>query len=564
MAGVGKIQVLFLLAVGLALRLFSMMHSNITDSDEMLFGLIARGTLTSPWHRLSTLLQGPVYFYLTDVGYRLLGLGFAGARLLPAIFSAFSILAVYLIARELYDKRTALFASIFFTFSAAQIVWGSLGVMEPFGTFFILLSMLFLIRAVKAGEDGPKYRNLLFAAAFFALAVNTKFTHLFYPLPIFAAYLLYKGFPFRLSRRLLLPLALFLFLLLPIPVYNYFLYSESGIVDFHVARILEHAKSVQEYNALGITGINDPWLDINRTQGFIPAIVKASLSDLSLVFLLLAAAGAIMIARERRRETALMLAWPAVLLIFFLTYYFTPYYLTMIVPPMAILAARGAGWIEKEWGKKALPAAIALFIAWELFILAGHVGEKSATYQLQEFGSQLPMNATVVVDPLIWEGRTTFAFGERYSASALYYMDYLKERMGMNESLQEVEVYYVECSSGNCGLGKATDEEKALSVFASGIMRERAESPKEIYEAGRLEYMVYRTRIEGFPVRPLDTFMAGHVVGRPEASKIDVYEPRNYAESALDMLAHLALYANILVALLSPLFVLRLFLAKTD
>ena len=71
---IGKKGVLFLLAIGLALRLFSMMNSSISNPDELLFGLISWGTLTSPWHRLSTLLQGPVYFYLTDAGYQLLGL----------------------------------------------------------------------------------------------------------------------------------------------------------------------------------------------------------------------------------------------------------------------------------------------------------------------------------------------------------------------------------------------------------------------------------------------------------------------------------------------------------
>ena len=65
---------------------------------------------------------------------------------LGLVFSLGSIALVYLIARELFDRKTGLLASIFFALSPAQFFWGNSLYSEVPACFFGLLAFYLYVR----------------------------------------------------------------------------------------------------------------------------------------------------------------------------------------------------------------------------------------------------------------------------------------------------------------------------------------------------------------------------------------------------------------------------------
>ncbi len=79
-------------------------------------------------------------------------------RFPSALFGALTVLIVYLLGAELYDKRTGLIASALLALSTYHIGLSRLSVTSggSYGTFFYLLSLLFFYKATKK-EDGKYF-----------------------------------------------------------------------------------------------------------------------------------------------------------------------------------------------------------------------------------------------------------------------------------------------------------------------------------------------------------------------------------------------------------------------
>ncbi|MDO8339214.1 MAG: glycosyltransferase family 39 protein, partial [Candidatus Burarchaeum sp.] len=246
-----KYYVMALVLIGLAMYLYSSAYSPVSPFDERTHMPRALGTVTSEWQRLSTLIDGPVYYYITDLSYRFFGYGFFSARLFPALFSTASIALVYLLAKELYGRRTALLSAILFTFSASQIIYGSRSLSDPMYAAFLLLSMLLFVRWAKEGDS----KKLYAAAAFFGVSAATKIVA-FYFLPAFAVYYLLSGKKMKL-KTVAVASAIFILLFSPVVLYNYFLYKDKQLADFQVTRLFNIENSKKYFESTDIGGIRD-------------------------------------------------------------------------------------------------------------------------------------------------------------------------------------------------------------------------------------------------------------------------------------------------------------------
>lgn len=73
---------------------------------------------------------------------------------MPVLFGALTPIAVYLIGKETYDKRSGLLAALFIAVSPAIIQRQVVGFFdnEPFGIFIMLVSFYFFIRSLKRGS----------------------------------------------------------------------------------------------------------------------------------------------------------------------------------------------------------------------------------------------------------------------------------------------------------------------------------------------------------------------------------------------------------------------------
>ncbi|MEK6834711.1 MAG: glycosyltransferase family 39 protein, partial [Nanoarchaeota archaeon] len=120
------------------------------NADEMLHAPHAINFINSG--KLQIMDQDPVWFFLTDLSYKIFGVNMFAARFLAVLFGALSILLIYLIVKELYNENLALISSVLLTFSSFHILM-SLAEMDVAMMFFILLSMFFLIKSLKENKN---------------------------------------------------------------------------------------------------------------------------------------------------------------------------------------------------------------------------------------------------------------------------------------------------------------------------------------------------------------------------------------------------------------------------
>lgn len=112
-------------------------------------------------------------------------------RVMAAIFGVLTVLAVMLIAWELFKKHSAtILAGIFMALSNLNIAMSNVAMLDIFLTFFTLMGVLFSIKYVKELNFTVKVfnSNLIFALIFFGLATAVKWSALYYIL-VFALFI---------------------------------------------------------------------------------------------------------------------------------------------------------------------------------------------------------------------------------------------------------------------------------------------------------------------------------------------------------------------------------------
>lgn len=90
-----------------------------------------------------------VYAYLQSIAISIFGADLAGLRVPSVIFGTLTIPAVYLLARELFDRKTALLAALFLAVFPPQIHLSRLGLNNIADPLFGALALAFFARGLK-------------------------------------------------------------------------------------------------------------------------------------------------------------------------------------------------------------------------------------------------------------------------------------------------------------------------------------------------------------------------------------------------------------------------------
>lgn len=94
-----------------------------------------------------------------------------GIRLFSAIFGVLSVWALYLLAKELFNRKTALYASLIATISPFAIQYSQEARMYAMLSFFILLAAYFFIKGLRLG----KMKYFIFWGLFTGLSMLTHY-----------------------------------------------------------------------------------------------------------------------------------------------------------------------------------------------------------------------------------------------------------------------------------------------------------------------------------------------------------------------------------------------------
>ncbi len=93
-----------------------------------------------------------VYAYLQSIAISIFGADLIGLRVPSVIFGTLTIPAVYLLSRELFDRKTALLAALFLAVFPPQIHLSRLGLNNIADPLFGVLALAFFMRGLKRGR----------------------------------------------------------------------------------------------------------------------------------------------------------------------------------------------------------------------------------------------------------------------------------------------------------------------------------------------------------------------------------------------------------------------------
>jgi len=120
--------------------------------DEAFTGIAVK----ERFHDMMTLIindvHPPLYYFFAKFFSSFFNYSVFGIRLLSAIFGVLAIWAVYLFAKELFDRRTALWAALITAISPFAIQYSQEARMYVMLVFFILIAAYFFVRALKTGK----------------------------------------------------------------------------------------------------------------------------------------------------------------------------------------------------------------------------------------------------------------------------------------------------------------------------------------------------------------------------------------------------------------------------
>jgi len=183
------LQVLLgVVVAGFLLRFLSLGVNSLWLDEASTLGF-ARKSLGEIWGTLAAGEFNPPLFYWMEHLMRVFGEGEAVLRFLPALLGSLTVVVMYLAAREVLDRPSALLAAALLAFSPFHIYYSQEARAYAPMLFFFSLALLFFLRATRKGGSG----NWVAFGAFGALAVWTHF-YAFVPVGV----LVLLAFAFRI------------------------------------------------------------------------------------------------------------------------------------------------------------------------------------------------------------------------------------------------------------------------------------------------------------------------------------------------------------------------------
>ena len=356
----------------------------------------------------------------------------------------------------------------------------------------------------------------------------------------------------------------------PVLVYNYLLYKEKGITDYYFSVLggvgNENLYAGQEGNSWSLGGV------ISFVQSWFPVLLRTD----TIIFLF--GLGGIVLSFKRHKY----LTWLLVLTIVFLVLYLagktgssTHYVWIPII--LSIFAGYAVvtlnEYISEHFHFKQVLLIVIIVSIITLSIMLHKTvtpEETSIAKALHDYTDQnIPKNAIVVFDPRIYRGIFAWSLYDWHYLEGTQFPELLKLSQQSPQAKQNMPFYYIECGAGtNCGWKpedfqriynyseqlssvmhsqlQKVDQFKAVDTFI--IYRGEFSAPLSVYEA------IDRTH----------SFWYTPVGWKYTENAVDNYTPKTILDKLLNGFAFFILYADVLLALLSPLVVLYLLGKPSD
>ena len=566
--------------VALILRIIAAYHVAI-GTDEMIYSVIPLNIISAG--RLSTIEQAPVYFYLTDLGYKVTGgLSLLSGRLPSILFGSFAVLLVFLIAQELFENKKISLLSAFFAALSGYILRFSQE-MDMAAFFFGLFSFLFFIKGLKGKLNSFYYSVIFLSIAILIKPILLLFAPAYVLIFLIHGYNHHQGLLFKKDGKIhtnkktltviVFSLLVAMLLVSPVLIYNYLLYKDSGRTDYYFSVLAgvgdnnlfkgqeaESWTTARLVNTLKITLHNfiqfDLLLLILGALGLVLAFQKEkssryyiSLLMLSVFFLFLYIAG--------KMSGANHLLW---------------------IPLVLSIFAGYAAWNLKEKIQNRFQFKHVLTVLVVLSMIISFISlkqiipqrETSIAIALEKYGREnFPEDALVIVDPRIYRGILAWSINQKHYLEGTDFPQLVEILSHSSAPTKNIPLYYIECGPGtNCGW-KPEDYQRinGFGEQLSSFFRNQTQKLGEIKAIDT--FVIYKGTINApFSAYELvdrtHSFWYTPVGWKYTENAVDNYATDTFAKKSLHYIGLLILYFDVLIALASLMLVLRLLWKQYD
>ena len=560
--------ILVLFIIAMVLRIIAA-NNMTTNADEMLHATHAIDISNAGV--LQIMDEDPVWFYLTDLGYKVFSVSMFSGRFLSILFGALSVLIIYLLGKEMFNKKIGYISAFILTFSPYYLI-NTLAEMDIAMTFFILLTAYFMFKGLKDNNN----KLLILSYISFGIAILMK-TIAAVALPAFIIFFLYyrnkkeiKIFNKSNIKQILIFAIILILLLSPIFTFNYLLYKDKGIVDVQFSRFTGIGKEVYA----SIEGTMKPFriqdLFFNYPPGHQPGIYEGLRFYwmYGIVTFLLGIVG-IIPSFKRNFKSSLFLS-----LIFIFPFIFLagtsilPYHFCFGVPIFALFGANALSGIQNKIIKLTkinkriiLYILLGLIIISSLFIANDNSSifkGKSEVAKMMDYTKNIEDNALVVVDTRIYRGRIAWIFNDKHYIEAVHLENLFLDMDKLPGEIVQLPVYFIECVTDDCGWGSIAGQpelnqsrESAVKLFNN--ITTPIKDIKEPY--GEVYFRVYKVdlplKLSALDIADITHTWFYYPVRYKAEDWFDKYKTHNSFDSLLDKIAHIILYLTILIAILS-------------
>jgi len=592
-----------IVVVAFILRLIAAINLGV-QADDMHFVTHAINFLSAG--RLEAYDQSSgLWFVLTSIFYNLFGKTQIASRLAPLLFGTLTAIPTFLLAKQLFDKKTAIFAAALIAFATFHIK-NTTAEMDATALFFTIAGIFFFIYALK----NDKTQLFALSGLAFGLAVYTKVYPVFFAfsLAIYYFYFQISNNRFTVKKTLrhgLVFALIFAIFVIPTLTHNYLLYQSKGLVDLQFTRTLGIAKdkTAQFYSFDPIFNEKNDWAGLftgntKHDPSGTPLIITPFkfIWNTSPLILILGFLGLFTLAISARNKGSerdalvliLLLILPA--LVFLASVILLPKHFLFIELFLVFPAAFFVNKISTKYSsyKIAKPLIIiGILLLWSVYFLGRyapgapvHFYSTSYVDQIIDFKqANIPKNALMVVDSRFYRGQINWFSQDRVYIESLELASVANQlaESTTNQTVVPIDVYYVECTVTDCGwgtvqsqpefnasatsIGQTLKNNMALStkIFTAEphksyypLISSKPSNPSvEIYHGT----LTLDPRIISYAQRPKNWFL--YYIGYPQpAEEFDAYDPQTDLQNLLNKTAHAVVYLSIILAALLPILLI--------
>jgi len=592
-----KLYVLLVVIIGVILRIIAAINLPVfaDDVSHALIGIdISKTEKMTVWSQSNAL-----YYYLMDYSYKLFGVSQFSSRFPAIFFGSLSIILIYLLSKQFFKSKKIGLISAFLLAISPWHIKNTFAEMDVTVLFFIMLSALFLLKAIESSDKTKK--NMFISGIAMGIAALIKLYALFFAFS-FSLFFIYVNR--KEIKKCLIPLGIFIltcFLLLtPSIISNYLLYQDKGFVDIIPTNILGIGKDkAAEYFSWDASWNKSPdYIGFFTITKHLNAGIPGwwlTLRYLMYGDIIIFIAGILgcFIAFKRKEKYLSFLILSFIPIWFYISSEIPLskhllFELILLIP----LAAVFIDFLSNKLKNKGinLKLILVIILIFQLIWLgvnnsaaAGNFYSKSSIEQTMEYKNNIPQNALVVFDGRIYRGRANWMlYGTNYLESSLL-VQAINES-SKNGNLIPTEIYFIECVKDDCGWGTIKDQPEfnnSMEDIAEWF-KNNSEIKKEIYEVKdstfnfpfgatkEIEYKIYKSNLmlspQIFDITEKTYSWWLYPIGWNENIEpiFDKYKTHNNFDNAIDKFAHWIFNISIILCLISILMTMYLFIIEEN